>query len=262
LRLEAAVPALKRRSEPMTNPDMKKRMANAIRALAMDSVEKAKSGHPGMPMGMADAATALFTRFVKYDVKAPHWPDRDRFILSAGHGSMLLYSVLNLLGSDVVTMDELQRFRQLHSKTPGHPENFDTEGVETTTGPLGQGLAMSVGFALAERMLAAEFGDDLVDHYTYVIAGDGCLMEGVSHEAIDLAGHLKLNKLIVLWDDNRITIDGHTDLATSVDQIARFKAFGWNAEHVDGFDQEAVAAAIERAKKSDKPSMIACRTAA
>ncbi|MBN8999627.1 MAG: transketolase, partial [Rhizobiales bacterium] len=235
-------------------------MANAIRALAMDSVEKAKSGHPGMPMGMADAATALFTRFVKYDGKVPHWPDRDRFILSAGHGSMLLYSVLNLLGSDVVTMDELQRFRQLHSKTPGHPENFDTEGVETTTGPLGQGLAMSVGFALAERMLAAEFGADLVDHYTYVIAGDGCLMEGVSHEAIDLAGHLKLNKLIVLWDDNRITIDGHTDLATSVDQIARFKAFGWNAEHVDGFDQEAVAAAIERARHSDKPSLIGCRT--
>ncbi len=244
----------------MTETELKKRMANAIRALAMDAVEKAKSGHPGMPMGMADVATVLFTRFLKYDVHAPHWPDRDRFILSAGHGSMLLYSVLNLLGSDVVSMEEIQRFRQLHSKTPGHPENFDTIGVETTTGPLGQGLAMSVGFALAERMLAAEFGNDIVDHHTYVIAGDGCLMEGVSHEAIDLAGHLKLNKLIVLWDDNRITIDGHTDLATSIDQVARFKASGWNAEHVDGFDQEAVAAAIERAKKSDKPSMIACRT--
>ncbi|MBB3932027.1 transketolase [Kaistia hirudinis] len=244
----------------MTETELKKRMANAIRALAMDAVEKAKSGHPGMPMGMADVATVLFTRFVKYDVHAPHWPDRDRFILSAGHGSMLLYSVLNLLGSDVVSMEEIQRFRQLHSKTPGHPENFDTIGVETTTGPLGQGLAMSVGFALAERMLAAEFGNDIVDHHTYVIAGDGCLMEGVSHEAIDLAGHLKLNKLIVLWDDNRITIDGHTDLATSIDQVARFKASGWNAEHVDGFDQEAVAAAIERARKSDKPSMIACRT--
>jgi len=244
----------------MTDSELKKRMANAIRALAMDSVEKAKSGHPGMPMGMADVATVLFSRFLKYDVAAPHWPDRDRFILSAGHGSMLLYSVLNLLGSEIVTMEELQRFRQLHSKTPGHPENFDTIGVETTTGPLGQGLAMSVGFALAERMLAAEFGDDLVDHHTYVIAGDGCLMEGVSHEAIDLAGHLKLNKLIVLWDDNRITIDGHTDLATSIDQVARFKASGWNAEHVDGFDQEAVAAAIERARQSDKPTMIACRT--
>ncbi|MCX5516365.1 transketolase [Kaistia algarum] len=244
----------------MTDTELNKRMANAIRALAMDSVEKAKSGHPGMPMGMADVATVLFTRFLKYDVKAPHWPDRDRFILSAGHGSMLLYSVLNLLGSDVVTMDELKRFRQLHSKTPGHPENFDTVGVETTTGPLGQGLAMSVGFALAERMLAAEFGNDIVDHYTYVIAGDGCLMEGVSHEAIDLAGHLKLNKLIVLFDDNGITIDGHTDLATSVDQIARFKAFGWHAERVDGFDQDAVAAAIERARHSDKPSLIACKT--
>ncbi len=244
----------------MIDPHIETRMANAIRALAMDSVEKAKSGHPGMPMGMADVATVLFNRFLKYDVAEPHWPDRDRFILSAGHGSMLLYSVLELLGSSVVTMDELKQFRQLHSKTPGHPENFHTTGIETTTGPLGQGLAMSVGFALAERMLAAEFGEDIVDHHTYVIAGDGCLMEGVSHEAIDLAGHLKLNKLIVLWDDNRITIDGHTDLSTSIDQVARFKASGWNAEHVDGFDREAVAAAIERAKASDKPSMIACKT--
>lgn len=244
----------------MTVPELNKRMANAIRALAMDSVEKAKSGHPGMPMGMADVATVLFTRFLKFDVAAPHWPDRDRFILSAGHGSMLIYSVLNLLGSDVLTIDELKNFRQLHSKTPGHPENFVTAGIETTTGPLGQGLAMSVGFALAERMLAAEFGGDIVDHYTYVIAGDGCLMEGISHEAIDLAGHLKLNKLIVLFDDNGITIDGHTDLSTSIDQVARFKASGWNAEHVDGFDQEAVAAAIERARHSDKPSLIACKT--
>ncbi len=244
----------------MIDPQIETRMANAIRALAMDSVEKAKSGHPGMPMGMADVATVLFNRFLKYDVANPHWPDRDRFILSAGHGSMLLYSVLELLGSSVVTMDELKQFRQLHSKTPGHPENFHTTGIETTTGPLGQGLAMSVGFALAERMLAAEFGEDIVDHHTYVIAGDGCLMEGVSHEAIDLAGHLKLNKLIVMWDDNRITIDGHTDLSTSIDQVARFKASGWNAEHVDGFDREAVAAAIERAKASDKPSMIACKT--
>ncbi|MBN9059909.1 MAG: transketolase, partial [Rhizobiales bacterium] len=235
-------------------------MANAIRALAMDSVEKAKSGHPGMPMGMADVATVLFTRFLKYDVNQPHWPDRDRFILSAGHGSMLLYSVLHLLGSKELPISELQNFRQLHSKTPGHPENFVTPGVETTTGPLGQGLAMSVGFALAERMLNAEYGDGLVDHYTYVIAGDGCLMEGVSHEAIDLAGHLKLNKLIVLFDDNGITIDGHTDLSTSVDQVARFKASGWNAERVDGLDPEAVAAAIERARNSDRPSMIACKT--
>jgi transketolase len=244
----------------MTAPDTHKRMANAIRALAMDSVEKAKSGHPGMPMGMADVATVLFTRFLKFDVSQPHWPDRDRFILSAGHGSMLLYSVLHLLGSKELPISELQNFRQLHSKTPGHPENFVTLGVETTTGPLGQGLAMSVGSALAERMLNAEYGDHLVDHYTYVIAGDGCLMEGVSHEAIDLAGHLKLNKLIVLFDDNGITIDGHTDLSTSVDQVARFKASGWNAERVDGLDPEEVAAAIERARNSDRPTMIACKT--
>ncbi|MCX5496560.1 transketolase [Kaistia dalseonensis] len=244
----------------MTAPELNKRMANAIRALAMDSVEKAKSGHPGMPMGMADVATVLFTRFLKFDVANPHWPDRDRFVLSAGHGSMLLYSVLHLLGSTALTIGQLKQFRQLHSLTPGHPENFVTPGIETTTGPLGQGLAMSVGFALAERMLNAEYGDDIVDHYTYVIAGDGCLMEGVSHEAIDLAGHLKLNKLIVLFDDNGITIDGHTDLSTSVDQVARFQASGWHAERVDGFDQEEVAAAIERARKSDKPSLIACKT--
>ncbi|WP_026304006.1 transketolase [Kaistia granuli] len=244
----------------MTAPETHKRMANAIRALAMDSVEKAKSGHPGMPMGMADVATVLFSRFLKYDVNAPFWPDRDRFILSAGHGSMLIYSVLHLLGSKELPISELQNFRQLHSKTPGHPENFMTPGVETTTGPLGQGLAMSVGFALAERMLAAEYGNDLVDHYTYVIAGDGCLMEGVSHEAIDLAGHLKLNKLIVLFDDNNITIDGRADLSTSIDQVARFKASGWNAERVDGFNADDIAAAIERARKSDRPTMIACKT--
>lgn len=244
----------------MTAAETHKRMANAIRALAMDSVEKAKSGHPGMPMGIADVATVLFSRFLKYDVNAPFWPDRDRFILSAGHGSMLIYSVLHLLGSKELPISELQNFRQLHSKTPGHPENFVTPGVETTTGPLGQGLAMSVGFALAERMLNAEYGNDLVDHYTYVIAGDGCLMEGVSHEAIDLAGHLKLNKLIVLFDDNNITIDGRADLSTSIDQVARFKASGWNAERVDGLDPEAVAAAIERARKSDRPTMIACKT--
>src|SRR5215510_2013256 len=180
--------------------------ANTIRGLAMDAVQKADSGHPGMPMGMADAAVVLWTEFLRWSAKDPHWPGRDRFVLSAGHGSMLLYSLLHL-GGYPVTLDDLKQFRQLHSKTPGHPENFDTVGVETTTGPLGQGLAMSVGFALAERMLAAEFGKDLVDHYTYVIAGDGCLMEGVSHEAIDMAGHLKLSRLIVMWDDNSISID-------------------------------------------------------
>ncbi|MBB5752623.1 transketolase [Prosthecomicrobium pneumaticum] len=244
----------------MTEPLDHHRMANAIRALAMDAVQKANSGHPGMPMGMADVATVLFTRFMKYDVAEPRWADRDRFILSAGHGSMLLYSVLHLLGSEELPIEQLKAFRQLDSKTPGHPENFLTKGVETTTGPLGQGLAMSVGFALAERMLAAEFGEEIVDHYTYVIAGDGCLMEGVSHEAIDLAGHLRLAKLIVLFDDNGITIDGHTDLSTSVDQVARFQASGWHAERVDGLDPEAVAAAIERARASDRPSMIACKT--
>ena len=188
-------------------------MANAIRALAMDAVEQAKSGHPGMPMGMADVATVLFTRFLKFDPADPHWPDRDRFVLSAGHGSMLLYSLLYLTGYEGMTLDELKRFRQLHSKTPGHPESFMTAGVETTTGPLGQGVATSVGMALAERMLAAEFGDDIVDHHTFVLCSDGDLMEGVSQEAIALAGHLKLNKLIFLFDDNGISIDGPLTLA-------------------------------------------------
>jgi transketolase len=236
------------------------RMANAIRALAMDAVEKAKSGHPGLPMGAADIATVLFTQFLKFDAADPRWPDRDRFILSAGHGSMLLYAILYLTGNEDVTLDQIKHFRQLGSKTPGHPENFITSGIETTTGPLGQGVASSVGTALAERLLAAEFGEDIVDHYTYVLCSDGDLMEGVSHEALALAGHLKLSKLIFLYDDNGITIDGPITLADNVDQVARFKAHGWNAEHVDGHDQKAIAEAITRAQSSDRPSMIACKT--
>ncbi|QEX24010.1 transketolase [Hypericibacter adhaerens] len=235
-------------------------MANAIRALAMDAVEKAASGHPGMPMGMADVATVLWSRFLKFDAAHPHWPDRDRFVLSAGHGSMLLYSLLHLTGFADMTLDELRRFRQLGSRTAGHPEYGHAAGIETTTGPLGQGLGNAVGMALAERMAAARFGADLVDHYTYVIAGDGCLMEGISHEAISLAGHLKLGKLIVLFDDNSISIDGPTSLAVSDDQIGRFKASGWATASVDGHDPEAVAAAIEAARTSDRPTLIACKT--
>jgi transketolase len=235
-------------------------MANAIRALAMDAVEKAKSGHPGLPMGAADIATVLFTQFLKFDAADPRWPDRDRFILSAGHGSMLLYALLYLTGNEDVTIEEIENFRQLGSKTPGHPENFITSGVETTTGPLGQGVAFSVGSALAERLLAAEFGEDIVDHYTYVLCSDGDLMEGVSHEALALAGHLKLNKLIFLYDDNGITIDGPITLTDNVDQVARFKAHGWNAVRIDGHDQKAIAAAIADAQSSDRPSLIACKT--
>lgn len=235
-------------------------MANAIRALSMDAVQAADSGHPGMPMGMADVATVLFTRFLKFDPKWPEWPDRDRFILSAGHGSMLLYSVLYLTGYDNPTIEDIKNFRQLGSPCAGHPEHHELKGVETTTGPLGQGLAMSVGFALGERLQAARFGDDFSNHFTYVIAGDGCLMEGVSHEAISLAGHLKLGKLIVLWDDNQISIDGPTSLSVSDDQAARFSASGWHVQAVDGHDPEAVAKAIEAAQKDDRPSMIACRT--
>jgi transketolase len=235
-------------------------MANAIRALAMDAVEKAKSGHPGLPMGAADIATVLFTQFLKFDAADPRWPDRDRFILSAGHGSMLLYALLYLTGNTDMTLDQIKNFRQLGSKTPGHPENVLTSGIETTTGPLGQGVASSVGFALAERLLAAEFGEDIVDHHTYVLCSDGDLMEGVSHEALALAGHLKLKKLIFLYDDNGITIDGPITLTDNVDQVARFKAHGWNAVHVDGHDQKAIAAAITRAQASDRPSMIACKT--
>jgi len=235
-------------------------MANAIRALAMDAVEKAKSGHPGLPMGAADIATVLFTRFLKFDAADPRWPDRDRFILSAGHGSMLLYALLYLTGNEGMTIEQIKNFRQLDSKTPGHPENFITPGIETTTGPLGQGVASSVGTALAERLLAAEFGEDIVDHYTYVLCSDGDLMEGVSHEALALAGHLKLSKLIFLYDDNGITIDGPITLTDNVDQVARFKAHGWNATEIDGNDQEAIAAAITRAQTSDRPSLIACKT--
>jgi len=235
-------------------------MANALRALAMDAVEQAKSGHPGMPMGMADVATVLFRDFLKFDAADPDWPDRDRFVLSAGHGSMLLYGLLHLTGYADMTLDELKRFRQLGSRTAGHPEYGHAKGIETTTGPLGQGLGNAVGMALAERLLAARFGAALVDHRTYVIAGDGCLMEGISHEAISLAGHLRLAKLTVLWDDNSISIDGATDLSVSDDQIARFKASGWAAERVDGHDTDAMAAALTRARNSDRPSLIACRT--
>jgi transketolase len=235
-------------------------MANAIRFLAIDAVEKAKSGHPGMPMGMADVATVLFSRFLTFDPADPAWPDRDRFVLSAGHGSMLLYALLYLTGYEGVTLDELKTFRQWGSKTPGHPEVGHTPGVETTTGPLGQGIATAVGMALAERLMNARFGDDAVDHFTYVIAGDGCLMEGLSHEAISLAGHLRLNRLIVLFDDNEISIDGATSLSCSDDQLARFKACGWAASRIDGHDPQAIEVAIERARNSDRPSLIACRT--
>jgi transketolase len=236
------------------------RMANAIRGLAMDAVEKAKSGHPGLPMGAADIATVLFTQFLKFDASAPAWPDRDRFVLSAGHGSMLLYALLYLTGNPDMTLDQIKRFRQVDSLTPGHPENFRTKGVETTTGPLGQGIATAVGMALAEKMLAAEFGKKIVEHHTYVLCSDGDLMEGVSQEAIALAGVWRLNKMIVLYDDNGISIDGPTSISDSVDQVKRFKSAGWAAELIDGQDQKAIADAITRAQKSNKPSLIACKT--
>jgi len=235
-------------------------MANAIRALAMDAVQRANSGHPGMPMGMADVATVLFTEFLKFDPSDPRWPDRDRFVLSAGHGSMLLYALLHLTGYEDMTLAELKNFRQLGARTAGHPEYGHAAGIEVTTGPLGQGIATAVGMALAERLLAAEFGNGLVGHYTYVLAGDGCLMEGISHEAIDLAGHLKLNKLIVLFDDNAISIDGPTSLATSMDQPARFAAAGWSVFRIDGHEPGAIYDAIAAARNSDRPSLIACKT--
>jgi transketolase len=235
------------------------RMANAIRALAMDAVQQANSGHPGLPMGAADFATVLFTRHLKFDPADPTWPDRDRFVLSAGHGSMLLYALLYLTGYEAMTIDQIKRFRQLGSITPGHPENFETPGVETTTGPLGQGLGNAVGMAIAERHLAAEFGD-IVDHHTYVLVSDGDLMEGISQEAIALAGHLKLNRLVALFDDNGISIDGPLSLADSVDQVKRFEAAGWNATHVDGHDPEAIDRALTAARASDKPTLIACKT--
>ncbi|MCP1836310.1 transketolase [Bradyrhizobium sp. USDA 4532] len=236
------------------------RMANAIRGLAMDAVEKANSGHPGLPMGAADIATVLFRKFLKFDAADTAWPDRDRFVLSAGHGSMLLYSLLYLTGNKDMTLDQLKHFRQLGSLTPGHPENFHTKGIETTTGPLGQGIATAVGMALAEKMLAAEFGKKIVNHHTYVLASDGDLMEGISQEAIALAGVWRLNKMIVLYDDNGISIDGPTSISDSVDQVKRFKSAGWAAELIDGQDPQAIAAAITRAQKSNKPSMIACKT--
>ena len=236
------------------------RMANAIRALAMDAVEQAKAGHPGLPMGAADIATVLLTRSLKFDPAAPLWPDRDRFVLSAGHGSMLLYALFYLLGYKTMTIEEIKRFRQLGSLTPGHPEHGHTPGVETTTGPLGQGLANAVGMAIAERHLAAIFGEDIVDHTTYVLASDGDLMEGISQEAIALAGHLELKKLIVLYDDNHISIDGPTSLSDSVDQVKRFQSAGWAACRIDGHDPAAIATAIEAAQRNDKPTMIACRT--
>jgi transketolase len=256
----AAAAPPERREQPAAAPAVAHTsMANAIRALAMDAVEQAKSGHPGMPMGMADVATVLFTRFLKFDPADPAWPDRDRFVLSAGHGSMLIYALLYLTGYQAMTIEQIKRFRQLDSNTAGHPEYGHAPGVETTTGPLGQGLGNAVGMAIAEKHLAAVFGD-VVNHKTYVIASDGDLMEGISHEAIALAGHLKLNKLIVLFDDNGISIDGALSLADSVDQLKRFEAAGWMASRIDGHDPAAITAALEKAQTSDKPVLIACKT--
>ncbi|MBX3481548.1 MAG: transketolase, partial [Caulobacter sp.] len=236
------------------------KMADAIRVLSMDAVHAAKSGHQGAPMGLADVATVLFTKFLKYDAAKPDWADRDRFILSAGHASMLIYSLLHLTGNKAVTMDQIRHFRQWGSATPGHPEYGHTPGVETTTGPLGQGIATAVGMAMAERSMNARYGDDLVDHRTWVIAGDGCLMEGVSQEAISLAGRLKLNKLIVLFDDNNTTIDGEATISETGDQQLRFKAAGWAVKAVDGHDHGKIAAAMRWATRQDKPVMIACKT--
>ncbi len=244
----------------MSNREKHDRMANAIRFLSMDAVEKANSGHPGLPMGAADIATVLYTRFLKHDPHNPHWADRDRFVLSAGHGSMLLYSLLYLTGYEDIGIEEIKNFRQLGSPTAGHPEYGHAAGIETTTGPLGQGFANAVGMALAERIMNAHYGDALVDHRTYVLAGDGCLMEGVSQEALSLAGHLKLSKLIVIWDDNNISIDGPVSLSDSTDQLARFAASGWNTLSCDGHDPEAIARALEVAQASDRPTLIAAKT--
>src|SRR4051812_48198514 len=235
-------------------------LANAIRALSMDAVEAANSGHPGMPMGMADAATVLWTEYLKHDPADPDWADRDRFVLSAGHGSMLIYALLHLTGYARPTIDDIRNFRQLGSPCAGHPENFELKGIETTTGPLGQGFAMAVGMAIAKRHLNAVFGDDLVDHRTWVVAGDGCLMEGINHEAAGLAGHLGLGRLIMLWDDNRITIDGSTDLSTSEDIEARYAAYGWHVARCDGLDAGDVRRALDEAVADPRPSLIACRT--
>ena len=243
----------------MKNNDKQNQMANAIRFLSIDAIEKANSGHPGLPMGAADIATVLYTKFLAHDPKKPNWPNRDRFVLSAGHGSMLLYSVMYLSGYEDVTIDEIKNFRQLGAKTAGHPEYRHINGIETTTGPLGQGIANAVGMALGERIMNARWGD-LIDHYTYVLAGDGCLMEGISQEAIAFAGHMKLNKLIVFWDNNQISIDGAITISDNTDQCARFEACQWNTIKVDGHDQDAIAKAIEKAKTSDKPTLISCRT--
>lgn len=237
-----------------------RQMANAIRFLSADAIEKAKSGHPGMPLGMADVATVLFTKFLKINPSSPHWFDRDRFVLSAGHGSMLMYSLLYLLGYKDISIEDIKNFRQLGAKTAGHPEYGHLAGIDMTTGPLGQGISSAVGMALAERMLNAKFGDKLCNHYTYVINGDGCLMEGISEEAISLAGHLRLNKLIVLWDNNNITIDGTVDKANSTDQMMRFQAVGWNTIEIDGHNPEQIEKAILQAQKSNKPTLIACKT--
>ncbi|MEQ8435800.1 MAG: transketolase [Oceanicaulis sp.] len=242
------------------DPKAIKPLADAVRALSMDAVEAAGSGHPGMPMGMADAATVLWTRHMKFDPADPEWPDRDRFVLSAGHGSMLIYSILHLIGVEGVTMEELKNFRQLGARTAGHPEYGLCPGVETTTGPLGQGISTAVGMALAERMMNARFGDDLVNHHTFVIASDGDLQEGISQEAISIAGHLNLNRLVVLWDDNEISIDGATSLSDTADHCARFEACGWTTIKVDGHDPVAVDEALTKARKSDTPVLIACRT--
>ena len=243
----------------MKNTDKQNQMANAIRFLSIDAIEKANSGHPGLPMGAADIATVLYTKFLAHDPKNPKWPNRDRFILSAGHGSMLLYSAMYLSGYEDITIDEIKNFRQLGAKTAGHPEYGHVNGIETTTGPLGQGIANAVGMALGERLMHARWGD-LFDHYTYVLAGDGCLMEGISQEAIAFAGHMKLNKLIVLWDDNHISIDGAIKISDNTDQCARFEACHWNTIKVDGHDQDAIAKAIKKAHGSDKPTLIACKT--
>src|ERR1700681_726230 len=258
--MTASATARAAQTHPVPDRAAHDRMANAIRALAMDAVQAANSGHPGLPMGAADIATVLFTRFLKFDPADPAWPDRDRFVLSAGHGSMLIYALLHLLGYDGMTIDQIKRFRQLGSITAGHPEHGHVPGVETTTGPLGQGLANAVGMAMAERHLATVFGREVVDHRTYVLASDGDLMEGISQEAIALAGHLKLSKLIVLLDDNGISIDGPLALADSVDQVKRFEAAGWAATRIDGHDPAAIAAALDAAKTSERPSLIAWRT--
>src|SRR5476649_1246269 len=256
----AAVTSLERQGHAAASAISHAKMANAIRALAMDAVEKAKSGHPGLPMGAADVATVLFSQFLKFDPADPAWPDRDRFVLSAGHGSMLIYALLYLTGYEAVTLDEVKRFRQLGSITAGHPERGHAPGIETTTGPLGQGIANAVGMAIAERHMAAVFGEAIVNHKTYVLCSDGDLMEGISQEAIALAGHLKLNKLIVLFDDNGISIDGALSLADSTDQVKRFEASGWAASRVDGHDPQAIASAIAKAQESDRPVLIACKT--